>query len=167
MLDIRTEPGPPLLTVLGGKLTTYRKLSETALTRLEAVLDARRPRWTADAPLPGGDLPSDSPAAFSKRLRDERPWLAPTVADRWANSYGTLATRILGDARSEVGLGEHFGGGLYAAELDYLRRDEWAVTAEDVLWRRTKLGLHLSAGEQRTVADYMDRCREVARAHAR
>ncbi len=147
----------PLLSVFGGKITTYRKLAEHALQRLCPLLDCPKGDWTATAPLPGGDLPSGDFAAFLARFRADYPWLPAALATRLARSYGSRATAIL-DGRQGLGdLGQHLGGDLYEAELDHLVANEWAMTAEDVLWRRSKLGLHLDAVARRRVADWFDR----------
>ena len=99
--------------------------------------------WTATAPLPGGDLPHGDFEEFVRRLRTAAPWLPADLARRYARGYGSRVDKLLAGARSLGDLGEHLGGGLYEAELEYLRRHEWAVTATDVLWRRSKLGLHV------------------------
>ena len=130
----------PVLSVLGGKITTYRRLAEHALERLGAFLPAMRGSWTAGAPLPGGDSPPDVEA-----LRRRHPWLAPAVARRLVRSYGSEAAAVLGGARAAADLGEDFGAGLWAREVAWLCREEWAETADDILWRRSKLGLRLAA----------------------
>lgn len=134
--------GPPLLSVLGGKITTYRRLAEQVMTMLAPHTPGAGGAWTATAPLPGGDLPGGDVAGFAKALRRDRPWLAADMADRLARSYGSRAEALLGDAASIADLGEHFGAGLHEREVAYLVRHEWAETAEDILWRRSKLGLH-------------------------
>jgi glycerol-3-phosphate dehydrogenase len=131
----------PLLSVFGGKLTTYRKLAEHALEKLQPVMGFARGAWTAGAVLPGGDLPGADPARFLAELCREHPWLPEDVARRLARNYGTRTGRILAGRRGLNDLGRHFGAGFYEAELDYLHREEWALEPEDVLWRRTKLGL--------------------------
>ncbi len=144
---------PPLLSVFGGKLTTYRRLAESALARLQPWFNQMGPRWTAEKPLPGGDFAS--PQALQGELATAFPWLTPAQQRRYVRSYGRLCWRFLAGARSAADLGEDFGGGLSAAELNYLCRDEWARSVEDVLWRRSKLGLHLNAVEQARVADWL------------
>ena len=134
--------GAPLLSVFGGKLTTYRRLAEDALERLLPALGVGRPRWTMRAPLPGGDLPGGDFAAFRTALGARLADFPTRLVDRWAHAYGTRLDHWLGPARSPAALGEQIVPDLYAAEVEYLRRHEWAVTAEDILWRRTKLGLH-------------------------
>jgi glycerol-3-phosphate dehydrogenase len=142
VFDLDTAGGnAPLLSVFGGKLTTYRKLAEHALEKLRPVMGFTQGAWTAGAVLPGGDLPNADLAEFLATLRREYPWLPEDVVLRLGRNYGTRARRILDGRRGLNDLGRHFGGGLYEAELDYLRREEWAVEADDVIWRRTKLGL--------------------------
>ncbi|WP_111412099.1 glycerol-3-phosphate dehydrogenase [Billgrantia lactosivorans] len=136
------DNGAPLLSVFGGKITTYRKLAEAALKLLAPALPGMGASWTATATLPGGDI--DSQADFMAQLLHDYPWLGETRARRFARSYGSLCLRFLQGARSEEELGEHFGAGLTAAEADYLVDHEWALNVEDILWRRTKLGLRLT-----------------------
>jgi glycerol-3-phosphate dehydrogenase len=146
VLELNGADGrPPLLNVFGGKITTYRHLAEQALDRLAHVFPAAGPGWTKCASLPGGDLPDLDVEAYSARLRQAFPNLPPDLLARFARTYGTRTERLLGDVRSLEDLGQHFGDGLYAREVDYLVAIEWARTAEDVLFRRTKLGLHVRA----------------------
>jgi glycerol-3-phosphate dehydrogenase len=143
LLDLDTH-GAPLLNVFGGKLTTYRKLAEEALDRLAPLLDNGAGAWTANGPaLPGGERADG--AALVDELREGRPWLEQAYAHRLARNYGTLANDVLGNARQESELGECFGADLYRCEVDYLRRHEWALSVEDILWRRSKLGLLVDA----------------------
>ncbi len=134
--------GAPLLSVFGGKITTYRRLAEDALERLLPALGLARPRWTAAAALPGGDVPDGDYAAFRAGLTARYAGFPAPLLDRWARAYGTRLAGWLGHARAPAELGEEVLPGLHAAELHYLRRVEWARSAEDVLWRRSKLGLH-------------------------
>jgi glycerol-3-phosphate dehydrogenase len=144
VFDLQAPEGQaPLLSVFGGKLTTYRKLAEHALEKLQPVMGFARGGWTAAAVLPGGDLERSDLPAFSKGLQQRHAWLPAATAVRLARSYGSRAERILGDAHGLNDLGPDLGGGLYEAEIDYLVREEWAREAEDVLWRRSKLGLHV------------------------
>jgi glycerol-3-phosphate dehydrogenase len=144
--DLNQVPGEaPLLSILGGKITTYRKLAEHALDKLRPVLGFEGRPWTATAPLPGGDLPNADLAAFMRELRMAAPWLPSDLARRYGRAYGSRVRTLLMGARGLDDLGEHLGDGLYEAEVEYLRRYEWAVTAEDILWRRSKLGLHVGA----------------------
>lgn len=136
--------GAPLLTVLGGKLTTYRTLAGEACDRLAPMLGCGTRDWTATAALPGGDLPGGDFNGFLADVRRRWPWLPEAMAWRLARNYGTRVEAILGDADGLDDLGETFGADLYEAELEYLVRHEWAMTAEDALWRRGKLGLVLA-----------------------
>ena len=135
----------PLLSILGGKLTTYRRLAEHALEKLQPVLKYDARPWTGTAPLPGGDLPHGDFEGFVQDLYRGARWLPTDVARRYARAYGSRVTKLLAGARTLDGLGERLGDGLYEAEVEYLRRYEWAVTAEDILWRRSRLGMHVDA----------------------
>jgi glycerol-3-phosphate dehydrogenase len=143
----------PALSIFGGKITTYRRLAEEAMDRLGAVLGGARTRWTATAPLPGGDLGGLGLPAFERAMAGRHPWLPPPVLHRLARSYGSELDALLGAARSLADMGQDLGGGLTDRELEWLRSKEWARTAEDVLWRRTRLGLHLSAAQRDAVAE--------------
>ena len=155
VLDLRTSPAP-VLSVFGGKITTYRRLAEHAMDKLLPHLQAPRPMaWTGGAALPGGDLRGGDFDRFLAGLRATHPWLPAALAHRLARAYGTRTQAVLAGARSLSGLGEAFGGGLTEAELRHMMDQEWARTAEDALWRRSKLGLHLSAAEIARVADWM------------
>jgi glycerol-3-phosphate dehydrogenase len=136
------QAGAAVLSVFGGKLTTYRKLAEQAVDRTAPLLGGGA-AWTAGAALPGGDLEDGDLAAFEARLRRERPWLAPPLARRLAGSYGTRALRILDGIDSAAALGAPVVADLHPCELNYLVREEFARTAEDILWRRTRLGLRV------------------------
>jgi len=153
---------PPLLTIYGGKITTYRRLAEAALEMLRPHVGGARHGWTDRATLPGGDLPRADFEAFLQDVRRRWPFLGERLSLRLAHAYGTRIERILGTASAMDDLGEHYGAGLTAAELDYLRSREWARDPDDVLWRRTKLGLHLSEREQARVAAAMGADTEVA-----
>ncbi len=140
--------GPALLSVFGGKLTTYRTLSQRALAMLVPHLPPMTGEWTADVPLPGGDL--DDVGALADQVRLSHPALDAATALRVARAYGTRVWRWLADD-----LGRDFGGGLSEAEVRWLMESEWAQTADDVLWRRTKLGLRLSGDQVRALEDWM------------
>jgi len=146
--ELSTPGGAPLLTVLGGKLTTYRRLAEAALEKLAPRLPPMRLAWTAGAVLPGGDLGEEGLPGFLSRLRCERPGFAPAFLERLARRYGSLTGEVLGDARNEADLGEPLGAGLSEREVRYLAEREWAREPEDVLWRRTKCGLHMTMPER-------------------
>ena len=148
--------GAPLLSVYGGKITTYRHLSEEAVDLLVPRLHALSGMaWTRSAALPGGDFPIDGLDPLKAELAADYPFLGAHDIDRIARAYGTRARRWLGEAQGWQALGRDFGGGLTAAEVDYLRGEEWAVSAEDVLWRRSKLGLRLSKEQQAALAEYL------------
>jgi glycerol-3-phosphate dehydrogenase len=134
--------GPPLLSIYGGKITTYRRLAEHALDKLSPSFPGLGPSWTASAPLPGGDLPGGDFDTFLAELQSRHPWLGAPLARRLARAYGTRAVRLIGDARSLADLGRDLGAGLTEREVAYLVDTEWAQTAHDILWRRSKLGLH-------------------------
>ena len=140
VLKLGREGGAQILSVFGGKLTTYRRLAEHALRDLQPFLPAMTPAWTGAAPLPGGDLPGGF-ADFLDGVRTRWAFLPADVALRMAHAYGTRIALLLGEAQSWADLGEDFGGGLTEAEAAYLVAHEWARSPEDILWRRTKLGL--------------------------
>lgn len=153
VFDVMGEP--PMLSVFGGKITTYRKLAEHALDKLKPFFPAMREAWTAKAALPGGDMPDADFERFLSELRRSKPWLPEALAHHYARLYGTRTAQVIGAAQDIKALGQHFGGLLYQCEIDYLRKEEWAATAQDILDRRTKHGLHLSAGERDAVRRYM------------
>jgi len=148
-LELDPGPGPKLLSVFGGKLTTARALAIEALD----ALGVGGFKFTTSSTLPGGNID----AAFQARLDALRAWLPEPLLLRLATGYGTRLDRLLGAARSLRDLGRHFGAGLYEAEIRYLVGTEFARTADDILWRRTKLGLEMSAKEQRALADWLAR----------
>lgn len=152
----RGTHGAPLLSVFGGKITTYRGLAQHAVDKLAARLGVKHAPWTATAPLPGGDLPQGEFARFMEEISRRWSFLPPAVAERLARAYGTRVELVLGNATQMSDLGEHFGSGLTEAEISYLREHEWAQSVEDVLWRRTKLGLHLTPLERERIAAYMN-----------
>ncbi|MCJ9427989.1 glycerol-3-phosphate dehydrogenase [Kordiimonas marina] len=153
-LDIEADAAP-LLSVYGGKLTTFRRLAEEAMEKLQPVLGFEAGEWTAHAPLPGGDMPGHDFPAFLTAFKARHPWLPADMADRLAVAYGTRAETVIGAARNLTDLGRNLGDGLYEAEVDYLRTHEWATSAEDILWRRSKLGLFMAKAEQEAVAAYL------------
>ncbi|BBD98207.1 glycerol-3-phosphate dehydrogenase [Sphingobium amiense] len=155
-LDLNEAGGAPLLSVFGGKITTYRHLANEAVERLKPHVPALSGGdWTATAPLPGGDFAMDGIDALKGGLARDYPFLDAASVDRIARAYGTRARRWLGEARSLADLGAHFGHGLTRAEVDYLRSHEWARTVDDILWRRTKLGLRLTAEQVETLKHYL------------
>jgi len=156
VLDLDTN-GPPLLSIYGGKLTTYRKLAEDVLDELAPGLGWPLRHWTAAAPLPGGDMPAADFDAFVARARLAHAWLPDSLLHRYARAYGTRLERLVGDARSLRDLGEQILPGLYEREVDYLRHEEWAVTADDILYRRSKLALHVPDGSAGRLDDWLAR----------
>ncbi|HEX7156857.1 MAG TPA: glycerol-3-phosphate dehydrogenase, partial [Burkholderiaceae bacterium] len=163
-LEYDAGGGAALLTVLGGKITTFRTLAEEAVDRIGARFGVRGGAWTRRAVLPGGDLTTTTrvPAAqaferFVADLRRRYPWLAPGLLRRWAHAYGARLERWLGPVRSVGDLGAPVLPGLYEAELDHLVGHEWARSADDVLWRRTKLGLHVPAGQWPALQRWLER----------
>jgi glycerol-3-phosphate dehydrogenase len=157
LIEAEGAPGAPgLVKIFGGKLTTYRRLAEDATNRACALLGRSAPGWTAGAALPGGDFPMAGFAALAAGLAADYPFLPEVVIARLARAHGTEARAILGPARSAADLGHHFGAGLYAAEVDHMRTREWAHTAEDILWRRSKLGLDLAPEGAEALARYLE-----------
>ena len=147
VLKLDATQGPPLLSLYGGKITTYRKLAEAALAQLAPLLPkvtGQAPGWTGHTPLPGGDFPMQGFATLERQMAARYPFLSETHLRRLLRAYGTRITQLLGDATCAADLGETFGADLTAAELRYLVTQEWARSAEDILWRRSKLGLRLS-----------------------
>ncbi len=152
------DAGParaPVLSLFGGKITTYRKLAEHALSELAPFLPGMKPAWTEHAVLPGGDLPDRDRAAWLAELVRRYPRLPRDLLRGLGARHGTRALRILGEAKVMSDLGQDFGGGLTAREVDYLLAEEWATTADDVLWRRTKCGLPMTAAQRAAVAAYV------------
>lgn len=153
---MHTPKMAPLLNVFGGKLTTHRYLAEEAMSLLKPFFKGLAPNWTANAILPGGDLqvPFEE---FCLKLQKQFPFLPPELCTRYANYYGTRCYQFLKDKQSLEALGQHFGHHLYAAEVEYLMTHEWAMTVEDILERRTKLGLLFSEGQRRGLAGYLSK----------
>ncbi len=161
-LDAAAPGEAPVLSIFGGKLTTYRKLSEHALDELKAYFPRMGPAWTAGARLPGGDLPPGGVAAWAAELSRRYPALPPALLRGLAHRHGSGATLVLGNAKAPADLGEDFGNGLTAAEVDHCVREEWARTAADVLWRRTKCGLGMPEAAQARVAAQVERALSAA-----
>jgi glycerol-3-phosphate dehydrogenase len=155
-LDARPE-APPLLSVYGGKITTARRLAEHALEKLAPLLGNQSPPWTGGDFLPGGHLPPSGMNAFVAESSCRWPWLPADMLLRLAKAYGADTANILRNATRLSDLGEDFGAGLYAAEVDYLVDNEFARTAEDILWRRSKLGMHLPASVASALDQYLAR----------
>jgi glycerol-3-phosphate dehydrogenase len=155
------EAAPPLLNIFGGKLTTYRRLAEAAMIIVESVLGRRGARWTQNASLPGGDFPIQGFDALCRDLQREFPFLVSGHVHRLARAYGTDAHKLLGGVASMAGMGRHFGATLYEREVRYLMDAEWARTADDVLWRRSKLGLRLTRDEAAGLDKWMSEARKL------
>lgn len=152
-LELNADTGsPPLLTVLGGKLTTYRKLAQAAVDLLAPHFPGSRTCSTAHSPLPGGNMGDEGIEGFRRMAYARWPGFPQSSLDALIRRYGTLIADVLGDAKMPAGLGVDFGGGLSEREAHYLRDHEWARAPEDVLWRRTKAGLHMTP-DQRTAAE--------------
>jgi glycerol-3-phosphate dehydrogenase len=147
--------GAPLLSIFGGKITTYRRLAEQALRDLAPFFPDMKTPWTRNEPLPGGDMVKSDLAAFDRDLCARYASIDPRLLSALARRHGTRSSRVLGRATTIADLGRHFGDTLYAAEVDYLVEHEWATTAEDVLWRRTKCGLHMTPAERDAVSHYI------------
>jgi len=149
VFELDTPGGVPLLSIYGGKITTYRRLAEEALERLSPYLRSAKARegWTGKSPLPGGDMDVSAVAALSAELVRRYAFLEPAHASRLAHAYGTRAVKLLGHAKSMADLGLSFGATLTESEVRYLMASEWALTAEDIVWRRSKLGLRLSVDQ--------------------
>ncbi|SDR49035.1 homodimeric glycerol 3-phosphate dehydrogenase (quinone) [Rhizobiales bacterium GAS113] len=157
VFDLEAAGGaPPALSVFGGKITTFRRLAEHAMDELARFFPAMGPAWTETSTLPGGDIADGDFAAFVAALRARKPFLAADAARRLARAYGTRLEAFIGKAQRAEDLGRDFGKGLTAAEIDYLVSSEWAVTAEDILWRRSKLGLHLPQSTAGEIAAYLE-----------
>ena len=155
ILKTDTSAGAPLFNVFGGKITTYRRLAESMLERIEDALGPRKPAWTADAPLPGGDMDVDGPEKLKSELAASHVWLPRELVSRLVRLYGTRTRDLIGDASSLAGMGKHFGADLYEREVRWLIGNEWARSAEDVLWRRTKLGLRIKGDAVKEVERFM------------
>lgn len=147
----------PVLSVFGGKITTYRRLAEHALQKLEPYFPRMTAAWSAGSPLPGGDFGGRAPAQALAAIAARYPGLPQETRSGVLRRHGTLATEVLGEARTASDLGQDFGAGLCERELCYLQQHEWARSAEDVLWRRTKCGLAMSAAQRARVAERVGR----------
>lgn len=156
VFDLDQTGGAPLMNVFGGKITTFRELAERGMHRLREVFPQMGPDWTGDAPLPGGEMANADFESFLDLLRDLYPWMPRPVAVHYARLYGTRTKDLVAGGLGLDALGRHFGGTLYEAEARYLVRKEWARQAEDVLTRRTKHYLHLSAEEQAAFTEWFD-----------
>lgn len=146
-------PNAPLLSIFGGKLTTYRKLGQAAVDQLAPFFPEMKEAWTKTATLPGGNFTSRD--NLNSSLLKQYPWLDMKLASRFVNAYGTLSLEILTEKSSVEELGYHFGHGLYQSEVDYLMNHEWAINSDDILWRRSKLGLKFEQTQVDILENYM------------
>lgn len=157
VLELDAPVGSPaLLNIFGGKITTFRCLAEDALEKLQPHLRRSGASWTHGATLPGGDIPVDQVATFKNDLARSYSEMDARLIARLARSYGTLARQILGNAKTVEELGIHFGAHLYEAEVAYMIENEWAMTAEDILWRRSKLGLKMKPEEVEKLGKWLE-----------
>ena len=157
-LDLNEENSQaPLLTIFGGKITTYRRLAEHSMEKLAKFFKYTRQNWTDKEPLPGGNITDGNFDLFYKDFRNTVSFLDEITAKRIAHSYGTDAINIIHNAKSKTDMGIEFGHGLTQHEVDYLVEKEWAMTVEDILWRRTKLGLYFTQEEQGKLAQYLQK----------
>jgi glycerol-3-phosphate dehydrogenase len=162
VLDLEERDGAPLLSIFGGKITTYRRLAQQALAKLGPHLSAavhEMRNWSSTQPLPGGDFPVEGYEALCLEVAGRYPWLALPTVRRLVRSYGTTSYKILQSATNMAALGRHFGAGLTEAEVKHLVEDEWAEEAGDILWRRSKLGLRLSALQSAELGTFLDHLR--------
>lgn len=155
-LDFDVRKGAPVLSVYGGKITTYRKLAEQAVDMMKHHLGITQGAWTAQSHLPGGDIPNADFDAYLAQQQQAYGWLDKQVLTDYVRNYGTLIGRVVGTASSMADLGLHFGGPLYQAEVDYLVKNEWARSAEDILWRRSKKGLHVPEDTAEKLIAYLN-----------
>ncbi|GAA0866972.1 glycerol-3-phosphate dehydrogenase [Sphingopyxis soli] len=161
-IDLDTDEGAPLLTIYGGKITSYRHVAEHAVDKLAEHLDALSgKRWTASAPLPGGDFPTGGAAALRARYKLAHPFLSSATVDRIVKAYGTEATQWLGKAEDWDALGGEIAHGLSAAEVEWMMTHEWARDVDDILWRRSKLGLLFNEADVAKLAGWLETKRPV------
>ncbi len=154
VFDLDETGGAPLLNIFGGKITTFRELAERGMHRLAKFFPGMKGDWTAGAPLPGGEIANADFVTFLEDLKAAYPWMPRALLVHYARSYGARTERVVGAATATAGLGRHFGAQLYEAEVRYLVANEWAQTPEDVLHRRTKQELHMTADERAAFADW-------------
>lgn len=155
VLKVDTSAGAPILNVFGGKITTYRRLAETALKEITPFLPETGKPWTAGVPLPGGDFPVEGVGDLIAQLRETYPFLDVRWATRLVKAYGLDAFDVLGDAKTRAELGRDFGANLTAREVNWLIQKEYARCADDIVWRRSKLGLRLSVQEISAIDEWM------------
>ncbi|UZE98058.1 glycerol-3-phosphate dehydrogenase [Alkalimarinus alittae] len=144
----------PLLSIYGGKITTYRKLAEAAMNKLSPYFTTISGKWTKETPLPGATLATQSLSAIQGVIQEAHPWLPKELLSRYSQSYGLLCLKFIGGCTSLADMGINFGSNLYQNEVDYLVNHEWAKSVEDIIWRRTKLGLIMSQKEVSNLESY-------------
>ncbi|SIN90688.1 glycerol-3-phosphate dehydrogenase [Parasphingorhabdus marina DSM 22363] len=162
VFDYNDQTGAPVLSVFGGKITTYRVLARQAMKTLKAALRTETDDWTRDAPLPGGGFPPEDFEKICGNYQERWPFLPESHIVRLVRAYGTDTGNILAGAESEADLGTCFGAGLYETEINWLIRHEFARDAEDILWRRSKLGLHMTDTEQKAVEEWFEQRNRVS-----
>lgn len=155
ILELQQQSHPAVINIFGGKLTTYRRLSEQALSLLKPIFPNMKPNWTDRCPLPGGDIPTSN-SDYLKQLQSQYPWLPATQLTRYFYQYGSETKALLGNCQNISDLGQNFGFDLYELEVIYLIKQEWATTAEDILWRRTKVGLQFNQQQKQQLQNYLD-----------
>ena len=155
-LQLNLYDKAPLLNIFGGKITTYRKLAEACLDKLQPFVKTKKLSWTSTVPLPGGEFHPMQKNFLMEEFHKKNSWLSPKDINRLFNSYGTVINSLMENVKGYEDMGIHFGEGLYEIEVNYLQLHEWAITAEDILWRRSKLGLTISAQGKKKLQDWLD-----------
>ncbi|QJB68461.1 glycerol-3-phosphate dehydrogenase [Parasphingorhabdus halotolerans] len=166
VFDYDNKAGAPVLSIFGGKITTYRVLALQAMKTLSNVLSIDASDWTKDAPLPGGNFAVRDAEKLVEEYHNQWAFLEKATIRRLVRAYGTDAALILADSQTSADLGKYFGAGLYQAELEWLIRYEFVKTAEDALWRRSKLGLHMNNNEKSKVSDWFTAQNTAAQSQA-
>jgi len=151
----KEDEEPPLINIFGGKITTYRKLSESMLSKIESLIGAKGDAWTSTSYLPGGDFKVNEFTALVKKLKDNYEFLETPLVERFIRSYGTNAWILMDGALKKSDMGHEFGSSLFEREVNYLIKHEWAECADDIVWRRTKLGIRLSQDEKSSLEEWM------------
>jgi glycerol-3-phosphate dehydrogenase len=159
--DIERQDGLPLISIFGGKITTHRSLAEKLLDQLDAHFPNMGPAWTFKKALPGGDFGLHTVNEYQQQLAQQHAWLDAKLLQHYIDHYGTATAKLLANCNSKTGLGQDFGHGLYAIEVNYLLRYEWAACADDILWRRTKYGLHFKPEQQHALENYIQQHQEA------
>jgi glycerol-3-phosphate dehydrogenase len=154
-LALDSSQPAPLLSIFGGKITTYRKLAEAAMKKLQPFHENMGASWTRDTALPGGNFP-EGIDNFNAQLHTHYPWMNIDTLQRYSNAYGTRCDNFLNGTQSINDMGQYFGHGLYAIEVDYLLKEEWVVNIDDLLWRRSKLGLFINAKQTEDLTYYIN-----------